>query len=94
MGEGAVFRRVFNERAQRVGDQRLAARNVASVVKVIWQSLMAAMSSNACGVRVRDVATGLRNLRVMLHDAEIDCLATKGFLKSAQARSRRDPECH
>jgi site-specific recombinase XerD len=33
IGEGAVFRRVFNRRAQRVGDQRLAARNVASVVK-------------------------------------------------------------
>ena len=34
IGEGAVFRRVFNRRAQRVGDQRLAARNVASVVKL------------------------------------------------------------
>jgi site-specific recombinase XerD len=33
IGEGAVFRRVFNRRAQRVGNQRLAARNVASVVK-------------------------------------------------------------
>jgi integrase len=33
IGEGAVFRRVFNRRAQRVGVQRLAARNVASVVK-------------------------------------------------------------
>jgi integrase len=33
ISEGAVFRRVFNRRAQRVGDQRLAARNVASVVK-------------------------------------------------------------
>jgi hypothetical protein len=25
---------------------------------------------------------GLRSLRVMLHDTEIDCLVTKGFLKS------------
>jgi integrase len=33
IGEGAVFRRVFNRRAQRVGVQRLEARNVASVVK-------------------------------------------------------------
>jgi hypothetical protein len=33
ISEGAVFRRVFNRRTQRVGDQRLAARNVASVVK-------------------------------------------------------------
>jgi site-specific recombinase XerD len=33
IGEGAVFRRVFNTRVQRVGDQRLAARNVARVVK-------------------------------------------------------------
>jgi hypothetical protein len=24
---------------------------------------------------------GLRSLRVMLHDSEIDCLVTKGFLK-------------
>ena len=34
ISEGAVYRRVFNRRAQRVGDQRLAARNVASVVKL------------------------------------------------------------
>lgn len=33
ISEGAIFRRVFNKRAQRVGDRRLAARNVASVVK-------------------------------------------------------------
>ena len=33
ISEGAVFRRVFNRRAQREGDQRLAARNVASMVK-------------------------------------------------------------
>ena len=33
ISEGAVFRRVFNRRAQRVGDQRLGARDVASVVK-------------------------------------------------------------
>jgi integrase len=31
--EGAVFRRVFNKRAQRVTDKRLAARNVATIVK-------------------------------------------------------------
>ena len=31
--EGALFRPVYNRRAQRVGHQRLAARNVASVVK-------------------------------------------------------------
>jgi integrase len=31
--DGAVFRRIFNKRAQRVTDRRLAARNVASVVK-------------------------------------------------------------
>jgi site-specific recombinase XerD len=31
--EGAVFRRVFNKRAQRVTDRRLAARNVAAIVK-------------------------------------------------------------
>jgi site-specific recombinase XerD len=31
--EGAIFRRVFNKRAQRVTDRRLAARNVATVVK-------------------------------------------------------------
>jgi site-specific recombinase XerD len=31
--EGAVFRRVFNKHAQRVTDQRLAARNVATIVK-------------------------------------------------------------
>ena len=33
IGGGAVFRRVLNRRVQRVTDQRLAARNVASVVK-------------------------------------------------------------
>jgi site-specific recombinase XerD len=33
ISEGAVFRRVFNRRTQRVADQQLAARNVASVVK-------------------------------------------------------------
>ncbi len=33
IGEGPAFRRVFNRRAQRVGEQRLAARHVASVVK-------------------------------------------------------------
>jgi site-specific recombinase XerD len=31
--EGAIFRRIFNKRAQRVTDQRLAPRNVAVVVK-------------------------------------------------------------
>jgi site-specific recombinase XerD len=31
--EGAVFRRVFNKCAQRVTEQRLAARNVATIVK-------------------------------------------------------------
>jgi site-specific recombinase XerC len=31
--EGAVFRRVFNKHAQRVADRRLAARNVATIVK-------------------------------------------------------------
>jgi site-specific recombinase XerD len=31
--EGAVFRRIFNKRAQRVTDRRLAARNVAAIVK-------------------------------------------------------------
>jgi site-specific recombinase XerD len=31
--EGAVFRRVFNKHAQRVTDRRLAARNVATIVK-------------------------------------------------------------
>jgi site-specific recombinase XerD len=31
--EGAVFRRVFNKCAQRVTDRRLAARNVATIVK-------------------------------------------------------------
>jgi site-specific recombinase XerD len=31
--EGAIFRRVFNKRAQRVTDRRLAARNVATIVK-------------------------------------------------------------
>jgi integrase len=31
--EGAVFRRIFNKRAQRVTDRRLAGRNVASIVK-------------------------------------------------------------
>ena len=31
--EGAVFRRIFNKRAQRITDRRLAGRNVASVVK-------------------------------------------------------------
>ena len=31
--EGAVFRRVFNKRAQRVTDRRLGARNVATIVK-------------------------------------------------------------
>jgi integrase len=31
--EGAVFRRIFNKRAQRMTDRRLAARNVAAVVK-------------------------------------------------------------
>jgi site-specific recombinase XerD len=32
--EGPIFRRIFNRRAQRVTDRRLAARNVASIVKV------------------------------------------------------------
>jgi site-specific recombinase XerD len=31
--EGAIFRRIFNKRAQRVTTARLAARNIASVVK-------------------------------------------------------------
>jgi len=31
--EGALFRRVFNKRAQRVADRRLAPRNVATIVK-------------------------------------------------------------
>src|SRR5258708_32430221 len=31
--EGAVFRRVFNKHAQRVANRRLAARNVATIVK-------------------------------------------------------------
>jgi integrase len=31
--EGAVFRRIFNKRAQRVTNRRLAARNVATIVK-------------------------------------------------------------
>ena len=31
--EGAVFRRVFNKLAQRVADRRLAAHNVATIVK-------------------------------------------------------------
>jgi site-specific recombinase XerC len=31
--EGAIFRRVFNKHAQRVTDRRLAARNVATIVK-------------------------------------------------------------
>jgi hypothetical protein len=31
--EGAVFLRVFNKRAQRITDRRLAARNVATIVK-------------------------------------------------------------
>jgi len=31
--EGAIFRRVVNRRAQRVTDRRLAARNVATIVK-------------------------------------------------------------
>jgi site-specific recombinase XerD len=31
--EGAIFRRIFNRRAQRVTDRRLAPRNVAAVVK-------------------------------------------------------------
>jgi site-specific recombinase XerD len=31
--EGAVFRRIFNKRSQRVTDRRLAARNVAAVTK-------------------------------------------------------------
>jgi site-specific recombinase XerC len=30
---GAIFRRIFNKRAQRVTDRRLAARNVAAIVK-------------------------------------------------------------
>jgi site-specific recombinase XerD len=31
--EGAIFRRIFNKRSQRVTDRRLAGRNVASIVK-------------------------------------------------------------
>jgi site-specific recombinase XerD len=31
--EGAIFRRIFNRRAQRVTDRRLAPRNVAAIVK-------------------------------------------------------------
>jgi site-specific recombinase XerD len=31
--EGAIFRRIFNKRAQRVTDRRLAPRNVAAIVK-------------------------------------------------------------
>jgi site-specific recombinase XerD len=33
IAEGAIFRRIFNKRTQRVTDRRLAARNVAAVVK-------------------------------------------------------------
>ena len=31
--EGAIFRRIFNKRAQRVTERRLAPRNVAAIVK-------------------------------------------------------------
>ena len=31
--EGAIFRRIFNRRAQRITDRRLAPRNVAAIVK-------------------------------------------------------------
>ena len=31
--EGAIFRRIFNKRAQRMADRRLAPRNVAAIVK-------------------------------------------------------------
>jgi site-specific recombinase XerD len=31
--EGAIFRRIFNRRAQRITDGRLAPRNVAAIVK-------------------------------------------------------------
>jgi site-specific recombinase XerD len=31
--EGAIFRRIFNKRAQRITDRRLAPRNVAAIVK-------------------------------------------------------------
>jgi hypothetical protein len=31
--EGVIFRRIFNKRAQRITDQRLAPRNVAAIVK-------------------------------------------------------------
>jgi site-specific recombinase XerD len=33
IAEGAVFRRILNRRNQRVTDRRLAARNVAAIVK-------------------------------------------------------------
>jgi hypothetical protein len=31
---------------------------------------------------------GLRSLRVTLHDTEVDCLVTKGFLKPERRRDR------
>jgi integrase len=33
IAEGAIFRRIFNKRAQRVTERRLAPRNVAEIVK-------------------------------------------------------------
>ena len=41
---------------------------------------------SACGFFVRDVAMASASLRVMLHDTEIDCLVTKGFLKPERRR--------
>jgi NAD+--asparagine ADP-ribosyltransferase len=50
--EGAVFRRVFNKCAQRVTNRRLAARNVATIVKAAAAKLgleAAAFAATACG---------------------------------------------
>jgi hypothetical protein len=60
-----------------------------------WLSAVADMSSKtrksvSPAERMRRLRArrrnGLRSLRVMLHDTEIDCLVTKGFLKSDRRR--------
>jgi hypothetical protein len=52
VAEGAVFRRIFNRRNQRVTDRRLAPRNVAAIVKAgaaSSASIRRASAATACG---------------------------------------------
>jgi hypothetical protein len=82
--EGAVFRRIFNRRNQRVTDRRLAPRNVAAIVKqgasrlgfdpasFGGHSLRAGFVTGANLIKITDVTghKSLEMLKTYSHDAE------------------------